>query len=851
MNTLVAQQLPQIGDVPGKKIGASLIFINGVLYLFGYNWLESPIGKNQNDIYAYYLYNNTWTIILTNSSKPQPRIYHSAFSYNNCMYIFYGGILEISEQYDDIWKFNFTSYQWSLISSEISSFIVFASSIQINSKAYFLFGGNLIENFNSVFAVDLNENIFSRKYLSLNMASPSKRKHHGSYIVNDVIYIFGGINRLGEYLNDMWSFQISDNTWESVTPLGDIPSARADFGCGHGPGSLMFIFGGIGSNGIYNDGYYYDSSQNIWLQIDFKANKPSPRYSSCACVYQYYMIIIGGQDTLQGFNDVWLYTYLDNTFTEIVLAEMFQYDIKSHKCWLSETSKDNENNSEISIYVIGGSSFSGIPNQNLYKVTININTFSMKIDIVYVSSAIAVNYPSISVAGDYAFLFFGNYFNLVVKPSIFAINYNNIAIIPLEFNYSLGLYGHTVEYFKDSFYIFGGGFSIDSLITTGNTYNTVYKFSRNSNGPFFVCSDGAIPPDCEPCPVGTYFSNGICVKCSPGTASDKIASINSRQCFPCNYGYYSNKSGSAYCIQCTTNHYCPIRSSMPYKTLVKPVYQSNQPTTYQSSTAFVSTVINDSWYAFITLSSLLFILSVSTKDALLKRIIKFDLFINQHKQELDQCVQYTKTYIGALFSLSFIMGALITIFSSSLLYWYDNINEIKSLVPYITLQDNILANNLTIVTIFYLYGGKCLCNSNINVIESGFTYASSTFQCRLISGSCVLIKVYEKYSLKSNGALTFQLKESESFASLILVNISSSSSIPNENSNILVPIYPDSATEIFIGSTPTIISFTFIPSVSDMQVFTSQSSQWVNYATGYHISASGNASSKGLANTET
>jgi hypothetical protein len=78
--------------------------------------------------------------------------------------------------------------------------------------------------------------------------APLGRVNHASVIINDKLYIFGGETKEGNYLNDMWDFDLFTNTWTEVTySSDDIPFGRSGHSMVHYESSL-FIFGGKAGN---------------------------------------------------------------------------------------------------------------------------------------------------------------------------------------------------------------------------------------------------------------------------------------------------------------------------------------------------------------------------------------------------------------------------------------------------------------------------------------------------------------------------------------------------------------------------------------------------------------------------
>ena len=196
---------------------------------------------------------------------------------------------------------------------------------------------------------------------------------------------------------------------------------------------------------------------------------------------------------------------------------------------------------------------------------------------------------------------------------------------------------------------------------------------------------------------------------------------------------------------------------------------------------------------------------------------KIDFFFENHQKPFNKPVIIKRLEIGGLFSIFFILCATVTICGSFLTFYLDNITEIKSLVPVITLDNTITANNLQVTTMFYIYGGTCTenseCISKINILESGISYTSKTKKCYFDGRNCKVVVSYLNVSLDSLSYILIKMDETSSFASAMSVNISCSSSIPDEISSVYIPLQPESGYYIFRGLIPSTISYEFTPSV--------------------------------------
>jgi hypothetical protein len=199
------------------------------------------------------------------------------------------------------------------------------------------------------------------------------------------------------------------------------------------------------------------------------------------------------------------------------------------------------------------------------------------------------------------------------------------------------------------------------------------------------------------------------------------------------------------------------------------------------------------------------------------------------------------TFIGGLFTLFFFLAAGLIIADTLILYANSNIQESKSLLPLVVLENSISAfasKEISISTQFLRYGDACSsladgsCGSEISLKAVNFVSLSSRTTCRHMAENQTCQVLYECFNctIHNDAYIQISLKEPLSYASGINVRVISDSSIPGYISRFSTELSP-TPNYIFIGPTPTTFYFAAIPSL-----FESQSSLWSN-ATGYHISS--------------
>jgi len=148
------------------------------------------------------------------------------------------------------------------------------------------------------------QSVFQRLFWTQKTSGASARDSSTSAIYQDKMYIFGGWDG-GNRLNDIWEYDITNDTWtqktSGVTARSDSTSAIYQ--------DKMYIFGGY-SGSYLNDMWEYDITNDTWTQ---KTSGATARYDSTSVIYQDKMYIFGGWDGSNRLNDMWEYDITNDT----------------------------------------------------------------------------------------------------------------------------------------------------------------------------------------------------------------------------------------------------------------------------------------------------------------------------------------------------------------------------------------------------------------------------------------------------------------------------------------------------------------------------------------------------------
>jgi N-acetylneuraminic acid mutarotase len=168
-------------------------------------------------------------------------------------------------------------------------------------------------------------------WTELSPAGPVPAGRGGHVMVYDPssgrLIMFGGRSGESQFLNDTWAYDPVANTWTELAPTGLLPPARAQPAMAYDPAAhRMIVFGGWNLDNEFNDTWAYDPARNIWTELKPDRALPPKR---CGHDFVYdpsrsLFIMFGG---LTGpvrlpvcFNDTWAYDPAANTWTKLSVS---------------------------------------------------------------------------------------------------------------------------------------------------------------------------------------------------------------------------------------------------------------------------------------------------------------------------------------------------------------------------------------------------------------------------------------------------------------------------------------------------------------------------------------------------
>ncbi|KAJ7783574.1 hypothetical protein DFH07DRAFT_727086 [Mycena maculata] len=254
---------------------------SGDLYIFGGLVRESA----RNDLYLFSSRDQSATLLQTAGEGPSPRVGHACALVSNVL-IIWGGDTKTDPKSKPTDKQDDSLYLLNLVSREWTKVTVYgpapvgryghAVTMALGSK-FIVFGGQVDGEFlNDLWSFDLNS-LRSRATWELcepaSSERPAQRTGHATVTYENRIIVFGGTD--GQYhYNDTWSFDLTTRKWSELQCIGFIPSPRE----GHAAAlvdDVVYIFGGRGVDGKdLNDLAAFKISNQRWYM--FQNMGPSP-----------------------------------------------------------------------------------------------------------------------------------------------------------------------------------------------------------------------------------------------------------------------------------------------------------------------------------------------------------------------------------------------------------------------------------------------------------------------------------------------------------------------------------------------------------------------------------------------
>ncbi|MCX5861663.1 MAG: hypothetical protein NTW27_06040 [Deltaproteobacteria bacterium] len=255
---------------------------------------------------------------------------------NHQILMFAGRISSTATNVNELWKYDIATNTFTQLSPSGTP-----PSIRYTPNSVYdpvnhcmlTYGGVVASGYvNDLFKYDIAGNTWTQ--LSPTGGPPNSTSYLDSAYdpVGHALWIFGGQHVIGgAKLNDLWKYDIAANTWTLLSPAGTPPSARTRVMMVYDVAHALLVFGGQDVSVYLNDLWKYDITADSWTQISPAGTLPHIRGDSCRAfdhINGDYIIFGGTSSDLARMDDLWKYNVATNTWSEVSLSN--KPGVRSH-----------------------------------------------------------------------------------------------------------------------------------------------------------------------------------------------------------------------------------------------------------------------------------------------------------------------------------------------------------------------------------------------------------------------------------------------------------------------------------------------------------------------------------------
>mmetsp|Transcript_34315 Transcript_34315/g.60062 ORF Transcript_34315/g.60062 Transcript_34315/m.60062 type:complete len:1187 (+) Transcript_34315:3689-7249(+) len=836
VETLTWRKFTSTGDRPQVELNSEMAYYKNKLYNYGGRNSETT---NDFRLYIYDFSSEKWTGYNTTNS-PGDRTLHGLVVYEGYLYCLPGWGTLVGYDLKEVKRLdiNTGSLAWETLS--VNADLELAAGFPrdsygyeiVDSVVYFAAGWRETGNQNSVVKLDLSIVPLKYEKLTDGFIAPSSRMDHSMHAIGSKLYLFGGAGLKGK-LNDMWTFDTIQGVWEQFKMKGVVPEPRSGYSSCV-VGDRIYLFGGQGDESLYRDFHIFDANSGEWSEVT-GIEWPSPRKDACmVCSFPYFGIF--GGITINGYDGDLHFIDLRYRTSKKLSSEGDSNGpgAQAHaECWALFEGTD------LQMRIAMGESKGEIVKGRIFKFSLDMN------DWIFEGTTLNRTKVASFATDDRILVAGGDKWGLQAFFDVFSYDTTTGKTTDLG-NLSRPFYKGAYAYTKSSLYMHGGGDVSSKKYRSTVPSNDLMRLEMNEDcteyGCDWPCSLGTYTmPNgvCEFCPTGTYndvFGATSCKKCPVGTSSDRIGNSSVRQCYFCSEGTFNAIPGARLCSLCPEGYTCSVGNTEPF--ILRDDSEatiSNQPKSYSEKGDEIDTIIAGFRGALIGIGCIIILVYIVLDQNKRRLMAKIDLYTQKHNHFIDEIMFIRARPLGGLFSVIFILIALIFVFTNLIIFDRDNIQETKALVPLVTLEEeyDTFQADITVILTLENYLASCGtpeagCDESISISNNKISGLPSR-TCSHASKVCYIEWSCFNCKIETGAYLVYDLQQEGSSADKIKANVTTSSSIPDEFSSIEQSIKSEFDT-VFRGSEMNYLYFEMTPSV-----FTTDSKLWSTDQTGYHV----------------
>ncbi|KAI6083579.1 galactose oxidase [Hypoxylon rubiginosum] len=267
-----------------------------------------------------------WSRAPVSGAPHTPLRAHTTTLVGSNVYVFGG--CDSRACFNELYVLDADSFHWSSphVSGDVPVPLRAMTCTAVGKKLVVFGGGDGPAYYNDVYVLDTVNFRWHRPRI-VGDRTPSARRAHTACLYKNGVYMFGGGDGV-RALNDIWRLDVTDvhkMSWKLVsgpstatssnggTPTKDIgrPKARG-YHTANMVGSKLIIYGGSDGGECFNDVWVYDVDTGAWKSVHIPVT--FRRLSHTSTIVGSYLFVVGGHDGNEYSNDVLLLNLVTMTW---------------------------------------------------------------------------------------------------------------------------------------------------------------------------------------------------------------------------------------------------------------------------------------------------------------------------------------------------------------------------------------------------------------------------------------------------------------------------------------------------------------------------------------------------------
>eukprot|EP00403_Amphidinium_massartii_P044184 CAMPEP_0178456924 /NCGR_PEP_ID=MMETSP0689_2-20121128/46746_1 /TAXON_ID=160604 /ORGANISM="Amphidinium massartii, Strain CS-259" /LENGTH=777 /DNA_ID=CAMNT_0020083147 /DNA_START=45 /DNA_END=2376 /DNA_ORIENTATION=- len=211
-------------------------------------------------------------------------------------------------------------YRWEQLETRGDCYTARTGHAVVNEDGvFYLFGGtDGAARQSDVHGYNVETNLWQE--IKSSGRPPPARSGAQACVWNGSVYFFGGYTKKdGDYFNDVYKYDLTACTWAPVHTLGEVPQKRTDHSVCLFRDSLL-VFGGFDGHNRFNDLRELKLQDNRWSQVTaVRATVPRSRFGHTAVMYGHSMYVFGGWDGHETLQELFEYNASSNMWIQLQL----------------------------------------------------------------------------------------------------------------------------------------------------------------------------------------------------------------------------------------------------------------------------------------------------------------------------------------------------------------------------------------------------------------------------------------------------------------------------------------------------------------------------------------------------